>query len=52
MADITTAKASLVSLNPVRDTLEDLFVRQVTSGSVQATDRWQPRDESSQGGQA
>jgi ABC-2 type transport system ATP-binding protein len=29
LADLTAAGASLVSLNPVRDTLEDFFVRRV-----------------------
>ena len=29
MADLAAAGAQLVSLNPLRDTLEDFFVRQV-----------------------
>jgi hypothetical protein len=29
LADLTAGGAQLVSLNPIRDTLEDFFVRQV-----------------------
>jgi ABC-2 type transport system ATP-binding protein len=50
LADIATSHASLVSLNPIRDTLEDFFVKQVTSDQVQATDRWRPRDGAADGG--
>jgi ABC-2 type transport system ATP-binding protein len=34
MADLTTAGARLVSLNPLRETLEDFFVRQVASAKT------------------
>jgi len=34
LAELTAAGAHLVSLNPIRDTLEDFFVRQVTSDPV------------------
>ena len=33
LGDLTAAGARLVSLNPIRDTLEDVFVRQVASAS-------------------
>jgi ABC-2 type transport system ATP-binding protein len=39
LAEITAGGAALVSLNPIRDTLEDFFVRQVTSPEVVAHDR-------------
>ena len=39
IADLAAAGASLVSVNPLRDTLEDFFVRQVTAPDVQARDR-------------
>ena len=39
LADLAAAGATLVSLNPIRDTLEDYFVRQVTSPDVLARDR-------------
>jgi ABC-2 type transport system ATP-binding protein len=39
MAQLTAAGAHIVSLNPVRDTLEDFFVRQVTSADVLSTRR-------------
>ena len=39
MAVLTAAGARLVSLNPIRETLEDFFVEQVTSPDVQATRR-------------
>ncbi len=39
LADRAAAGATLVSLNPIRDTLEDYFVRQVTSSDVLARDR-------------
>jgi ABC-2 type transport system ATP-binding protein len=35
VADLTAAGATLVSLNPLRETLEDFFVEQVTSPSAQ-----------------
>ena len=37
--DLTLAGAALVSLNPIRQTLEDLFVEQVTSPEVVASTR-------------
>ncbi len=39
LADLAAAGATLVSLNPIRDTLEDYFVRQVTSSDVLTRDR-------------
>ncbi|HMJ86660.1 MAG TPA: ABC transporter ATP-binding protein [Vicinamibacterales bacterium] len=39
LADLTRAGAHLVSLNPVRQTLEDFFVEQVTAPGVLATSR-------------
>jgi ABC-2 type transport system ATP-binding protein len=39
MSELTTAGAHLVSLNPIRPTLEDFFVQQVTASDVVATDR-------------
>ena len=36
LTELTAAGAMLVSLNPVRDTLEDYFVRQVTGPEAQA----------------
>ncbi len=39
MSELTTAGARLVSLNPIRQTLEDFFVQQVTAADVVATDR-------------
>jgi ABC-2 type transport system ATP-binding protein len=39
MAELTAAGASIVSLNPIRETLEDFFVQQVTSADVLATRR-------------
>ena len=44
LSEIAAAGASLVSLNPLRDTLEDLFVKQVTSQGAQSVDRWKPRE--------
>jgi ABC-2 type transport system ATP-binding protein len=38
-ADIAAAGGSIVSINPIRDTLEDLFVQQVTSTRATAHDR-------------
>jgi len=35
LVELTAAGAALVSLNPIRDTLEDYFVRQVTAPSAQ-----------------
>ena len=37
LGELTTAGAHLVSLNPIRQTLEDFFVQQVTSPGVLAT---------------
>ena len=39
IADLSAAGASLLSVNPIRDTLEDFFVKQVTAPEVQARDR-------------
>jgi hypothetical protein len=39
IARLTAEGATLVSVNPVRDTLEDLFVRQVTSAGATGHDR-------------
>ncbi len=39
LAELTSAGAHLVSLNPIRETLEDFFVQQVTSAEVLGTDR-------------
>jgi ABC-2 type transport system ATP-binding protein len=39
LADLTRAGAHLVSLNPVRQTLEDFFVEQVTAPDVLASNR-------------
>jgi ABC-2 type transport system ATP-binding protein len=39
VSDLTASGAKLVSLNPIRPTLEDLFVEQVTSPSAMATRR-------------
>ena len=39
LAELAAGGATLVSLNPIRDTLEDLFVKQVTSAEVQSRDR-------------
>ena len=39
LEELAAASATLVSLNPIRDTLEDYFVRQVTSAEVLARDR-------------
>src|SRR5215813_3160045 len=39
LADLTRAGAHLVSLNPVRQTLEDFFVEQVTAPDVLASSR-------------
>jgi len=36
LADLTAAGARLVSLNPIRDTLEDFFVRQVAAQPAEA----------------
>jgi len=39
LADLTAANAHLVSLNPIRQTLEDFFVEQVTTPELAAADR-------------
>jgi ABC-2 type transport system ATP-binding protein len=39
MTQLTAAGAEIVSLNPIRDTLEDIFVQQVTRPEVLATAR-------------
>jgi len=43
LADLTAAGATLVSLNPMRETLEDYFVQKVTAPAAQAPER--QRDE-------
>ncbi|MGE3510316.1 MAG: ABC transporter ATP-binding protein [Vicinamibacterales bacterium] len=40
LSALVTAGAGLVSLNPIRQTLEDLFVQQVTAPEVAATNRF------------
>jgi len=42
LTHVTAAGAHLVSLNPVRETLEDFFVEQVTSPEVMRVDRGLP----------
>jgi ABC-2 type transport system ATP-binding protein len=39
VADLAASGATLLSVNPLRDTLEDLFVKQVTAPELQAHDR-------------
>jgi ABC-2 type transport system ATP-binding protein len=39
LADVTAAGAHLVSLNPIRETLEDFFVEQVTAPDLMRVDR-------------
>ena len=39
VADLAAAGATLLSVNPIRDTLEDFFVQQVTAPSVTEHDR-------------
>jgi ABC-2 type transport system ATP-binding protein len=39
LGELTAANAHLVSLNPIRQTLEDFFVEQVTTSEVVAADR-------------
>jgi ABC-2 type transport system ATP-binding protein len=39
LPELSAAGASVVSLNPVRETLEDFFVQQVSASDVQARDR-------------
>ena len=39
VADLSAAGATLLSVNPLRDTLEDFFVQQVTAPSVATHDR-------------
>jgi ABC-2 type transport system ATP-binding protein len=39
LSEFTAAGAALVSLNPIRDTLEDYFVKQVTAPEAQAPRR-------------
>ena len=39
VADLSAAGATLLSVNPLRDTLEDFFVKQVTAPQVQEHDR-------------
>jgi ABC-2 type transport system ATP-binding protein len=39
LSEMTAAGATLVSLNPIRDTLEDFFVQKVTAPSVQSASR-------------
>ena len=40
LQELTAAGAQLVSLNPIRQTLEDFFVQQVTSDAVARTERF------------
>jgi ABC-2 type transport system ATP-binding protein len=39
IAELSASGATLLSVNPLRDTLEDFFVKQVTSPDLQAHDR-------------
>jgi ABC-2 type transport system ATP-binding protein len=39
VADLTAAGATLISINPLRDTLEDVFVQQVTASNVDSINR-------------
>ena len=39
LSELVAGGATLVSLNPIRDTLEDFFVEQVTTPDMQAHDR-------------
>jgi hypothetical protein len=39
VADLSAAGATLLSVNPLRDTLEDFFVQQVTAPAVADHDR-------------
>ena len=39
VSEVAAAGATVVSLNPLRETLEDFFVQQVTSPEVRASDR-------------
>jgi hypothetical protein len=39
LSDLTAAGAALVSLNPIRQTLEEFFVQEVTAPTVVAADR-------------
>ena len=39
LAELTAAGAQLVSLNPIRETLEDFFVERVTTADVMRTQR-------------
>jgi len=45
MVDLAAAGAKLVSLNPLRPTLEDLFVEQVTSPAALAARRGSEDDQ-------
>jgi hypothetical protein len=44
MAELASAGAKMISLNPIRPTLEDLFVEQVTSPAAMAPRRGAPED--------
>ena len=39
LAELSAGGAALVSLNPLRETLEDLFVQKVTGPDIDARDR-------------
>ena len=39
LSEMAAAGATLVSLNPIRDTLEDFFVQKVTAPSAQSASR-------------
>jgi ABC-2 type transport system ATP-binding protein len=51
LAEAVAAGAALVSLNPIRDTLEDFFVREVTNAERSSPERGLGRVEVSQGRQ-
>jgi ABC-2 type transport system ATP-binding protein len=46
LGQLTAMGAQLVSLNPLRETLEDFFVQQVSAPDVAATDRFEARSPS------
>src|SRR5262249_31308254 len=45
VAELTATGARLVSLNPIRDTLEDVFVRQVAGNAAAGAWGWGPTRE-------
>jgi hypothetical protein len=51
LAELTAAGARLVSLNPIRETLEDFFVHQIEQAESTTRSR-EPRDDRLRGGAA